>query len=460
MSGRILIIDPVATNRIVLKVKLLTAQYNVFPCATLQDAYRIISTTPIDLIVAEMAMLTESFHDFYAQITQFSDGLQIPLIGIGHFDSAERRLAALRMGASEVMNKPLSDSFLMARIRSLLRARNTEAELRLRDDTSRALGFAESAAAYSLPARVALVAPPTGRSVALARTLTAALNVEVRVTPVEAILSRDARSAPDLCILDFRTVALTGEEGRLFQLISELRSRSDTRHAAQLVLAPSKGSLMAAMVLDLGADEVVPDFATGSEIAIRASNLLVHRARQQRLRDTLHHGVHAAITDALTGLYNRRYALSYLQNLADRDPQDAQDFALMVLDIDHFKRINDTWGHSNGDKVLASVAKTLQGHIRAVDLLARIGGEEFLIAMPETSEVEARQAAERLRDIIQSHPVEIDSCGTRVPVTLSIGVAMGGRTNSIEATIECADAALYSSKSAGRNTVTFSVPAA
>jgi len=136
-------------------------------------------------------------------------------------------------------------------------------------------------------------------------------------------------------------------------------------------------------------------------------------------------------------------------------------FAVMLLDLDRFKAVNDTYGHIVGDDVLIEAGKRLGENLREIDLLARYGGEEFVIALPETGLEGASIAAERLRRVIGEVPICLASHGIEVPVTVSIGVAVfsGGETgNSLPAPqnlIEQADAALYASKSDGRNLVTF-----
>ena len=226
------------------------------------------------------------------------------------------------------------------------------------------------------------------------------------------------------------------------------------------------------MALDLGANDLVSDQVGSAELAHRIEALLRHKWAADRLRASVQSGLEAAVTDALTGLFNRRYALSHLARLAVDSAETGRPFAAMVLDIDHFKTINDNYGHAAGDRVLIAVAKRLRAELRQGDFVARIGGEEFLVAMPEASPEEARHMAERLRAAVGERPFEVTTTEpgrtritrTEIPVTLSVGVAMGSadcRTESgIAALYERADTALYSAKTAGRNTVTLSATSA
>ena len=465
MSSRVLIIDSVPTNRIVLKVKLLTAQYDVIPCASVVEARLHLSETPVDLIVLDLTQITEEIKQFCQDIRNTSGSQALPIIAIGNFNHPDQRLSALKLGADEVLTKPISDSLLQARIRSLLRAKDTDNELQLRDDTSRALGFSETAPTFSRPGTIAVIGSNRPEGMALSRSLKASLNTRVRILAPERALE-ESRLAPypDLFIIDARDQNHLSDNGHLFRFISDLRSRSTTRHAAQLVITPNDSPEMAAMVLDLGSNDVVSDDASITEITHRTRILISRKIRTDGLRSSVQDGLRAAVMDHLTGLYNRRYVIPHLTALSERARKTEREFAVMVLDIDHFKSINDTYGHSAGDRVLKGVAEVLRDNLRAIDLIARVGGEEFLVALPETSTQRAHASAERLRTIIDRTAFDIGEKYPPVHITVSIGLANSGincRTNEdINHLIENADAALYRSKSMGRNTVSISQKAA
>lgn len=458
MSGNILIVDSVATNRILVRAKLLVAQYRVHCAATPDEARLRIAEDRPDLVLVELdadaAAATALIRDILAE------GLTspIPVIAFGHGCSAADRIAALSAGADDILLRPLPDALLQARIRSLLRARDAETELRLRDDTSRALGFAEAPDTFAHPGRVAMIdlgVPPQGLQ---AEDLSRELGLQVeRLTADSALSDRPGTADPDLFILPAVDTEGRHDVGKVFRLVADLRSRSESRRAAQLIVFPPGTPEIAAMALDLGANDVVTAQADTREIALRARALLRRKASLDRLRATVQSGLKAAVTDPLTGLYNRRYAIPYLATLAERARSEGREFALMMLDIDHFKRINDTWGHATGDLVLIGVAQCLRENLRAVDLIARVGGEEFLIAMPETTPEQAQVAADRLRRKIEASLFPSDRPGKPVAVTLSIGVAVVGSPGSagedVDHMVGRADAALYRAKSAGRNTV-------
>ena len=178
-----------------------------------------------------------------------------------------------------------------------------------------------------------------------------------------------------------------------------------------------------------------------------------------------------AATDPLTGLYNRRYADRYLSDVIQNSNITGQPFAVMMADIDHFKSVNDTYGHAVGDVILRTIASRISDNLRSIDLVARFGGEEFLVVMPGTDAERAGPAANRLRAQICDDPIVLED-GRKVTVTVSVGVTVGGarrhcassaaksavtpsRTEGIVADtlLGLADGALYCAKAAGRNRV-------
>jgi len=217
------------------------------------------------------------------------------------------------------------------------------------------------------------------------------------------------------------------------------------------------------MALDLGANDALPADLCPQEMTLRITRLLAEKQRGDLLRRTVRSGLEAAVTDALTGLFNRRYASAQLQRMAAQCRRSGRDFAVMVLDIDHFKTINDRHGHAAGDAVLREVAARLRANLRPVDLLARIGGEEFLVAVPDSDISHARNVAERLREVVGARPFRMPGREEGVCVTLSIGVSLastldGRATLRPDDLVEAADQALFAAKGSGRNAV--NLPAA
>jgi two-component system cell cycle response regulator len=263
-------------------------------------------------------------------------------------------------------------------------------------------------------------------------------------------------------------------------LLADLQGRQRGGPAATLVLLPGSAVETAALALDLGAGDVIAGSVTPREVAIRARALVARRRLREAMRDQVRLGLRAALTDPLTGLHNRRFAETTLRRMAGGAAgAPVRGLALVMVDIDHFKPINDTHGHAAGDRVLVEVARRFRAALRPSDLLARVGGEEFLLALPDATAEEAGLVAERLRRSVAQRPFVLDddlvpfhpgggaalpdrpARPTRVRVTVSLGVAAAPPDRldpgpGLAALIRRADAALYEAKSAGRNCVILS----
>lgn len=424
MAGRVLIVDDVATNRIVLKVKLAAACYETLQAADGETALRLAREGLPDVILLDVVLPDMHGLDVCRRLKLDPATRDIPVIMITALRDAEARRAALRAGADDFLSKPLDESMLLARLRSLLRVRETAQELQLRENTSRALGFAEAPATFAPPAettgRITLIAARRETAAAWRRALLPHISATLEILPREKALV-DAGSAPDLYVI----AADLEKPGEGLRLMSELRSRPGTRHALCCIVLPPEDTALGTMALDLGATDLLSHDFEPQETALRLAAQLRRKRQADMLRDTVRTGLEMAVHDPLTGLYNRRYALPHLTQMAERARASGRDLAVMVLDLDRFKQVNDTLGHSAGDAVLVAVAQRLREAIRPSDLLARIGGEEFLVALPDTVLAEAQAAAERLCRAVSASPVALPDSDETVQLTMSVGLALG-----------------------------------
>jgi two-component system cell cycle response regulator len=237
----------------------------------------------------------------------------------------------------------------------------------------------------------------------------------------------------------------------------------------------------AADALDLGANDVMPGVYDPAELTLRLKTQIKRKHTADRLRDTMRDGLQAAVVDPLTGLFNRRYALSHLTRVVEKAAETGNPFAVIVADLDFFKQINGRHGHAVGDAVLVEISNRLRQNLRGVDLVARVSGEEFLIILPNTELNQARITASRLCREIEETTVEITPAmglvglspsAPPLNVTISIGVAIGGEAQTAEMAqdetsaqtvmrlLELADQALYAAKTGEHNCVRLSRPAA
>ncbi len=458
MAGRILIADDVATNRIVLKVKLASAFYEVVQADSGRAALDLAVQERPDLIVLDLQMADIDGVSVCKALRANPATEHIPIIMVTAVSDKDAKMAALKAGADDFLYKPINELILLARVRSLLRARDTEEELRLRASTCRELGFAEANAMFEHPGHVGVVAAQKETAVRWKAALQAKTKNQIRIFTRETVLTSLAEgTVPDVFVI---AADLERSDDGL-RLLSELKSRAETRHSPVVAILRHPAHNQSVMALDLGANDLMDEEFDPEELALRVETQIKRKRQADRLRESVHDGLRMAVIDPLTGLYNRRYALPHMARIAERAQEQQRPFPVMILDLDRFKTINDSHGHGAGDQVLVEVARRIRENLRAVDLVARIGGEEFLIAMPDTSLAEARIAAERLRQVVEETPVTLENSNKRLHITMSIGVAMGGaRVQSVTELLAQADRALYAAKSDGRNQVMVNLSAA
>lgn len=459
MAGRILIVDDIATNRIVLNFKLTAALYETAQATSAAEAIAKAKDLRPDLIIVNVELRDINGIELCRRLGSDHLTRDIPIVMTSARRDRDRKIQALRAGAAEVFWKPLDDSLFLARLRSLLRAREREKELGVPAAYAPPSGFAEGIAGYEGPGHVAIVGSQIDWAHRLMRDLVQATADRLCVLHDDAALSlSEASPAPDV----FLVLADGGRPDKTLRLLSELRSRPLTRNSATCVLVPERAATLGAIALDLGANDVIEGTAEISELVLRLSRQLQGKRRADRQRSSLADELRMAVTDPLTGLHNRRYALREIQRIDEQTRLSGRAYAVMMLDVDWFKTINDSFGHAAGDAVLVQMADRLRANLRPGDLVARLGGEEFVIATADTSLRAAQALAERIRHAIEETPFVLAD-GMPIGVTLSVGLTMGGgdtAPSSVSALLEAADQALFRSKSEGRNLVSVSRSAA
>jgi len=206
--------------------------------------------------------------------------------------------------------------------------------------------------------------------------------------------------------------------------------------------------------LEIGINDYVVRPIDRNELVARARTQIRRKRYSDRLRENFQLSVKLAVTDAVTGLYNRHYMATHLETLMRRAVHGGKPVSILMVDIDFFKVVNDTYGHGTGDEVLKTFAARLAGNIRGIDLASRYGGEEFVIIMPDTELALASSVADRLLEKIGTEPFVVPGIDKSLDITASIGVAMSADADdTCEALLERADAALYRAKNNGRNRV-------
>jgi two-component system, cell cycle response regulator len=452
MTGRILIVDDVATNRIVLKVKLASAYYTPLLAASGDEALRIARREVPDLILLDLLLPDMSGAQVLAALRADPVTGSIPVVVVSSSHDAKARMAALAAGADDFLAKPIADEVLLARVRNLMRARSTMDGFTSPPGALLAQGMAEAAAGWTAAPAVAVVSADQSRAMQWRGDLKGQMTASWTLMSPEEALADRVDSGPDLYLID----PAGQDPAAVLRLVSDLRSRSRSRHAALCLVARGLAAERLAMAYDLGVNDILDAATPASEAALRLTSLVSRKRSADTARDAVRDSLRLAVVDPLTGLFNRRYALPRLDDIAAAAARSGVVYAVMIADLDHFKTVNDRHGHAAGDSVLAEVSARLSAALRGSDLIARIGGEEFLIVLPDTSLAEAQAAAQRLRGVIRDSAIPLPD-GTAVRVTLSLGVAVAGGSSAAEAavaTIERADRALMMAKAEGRDRVT------
>jgi two-component system, cell cycle response regulator len=453
MVGKILIVDDVATNRIVQKVKLSAAFYQPILASDAVSCLAMARVERPDLILLEQFLPDMPNAEVLHRLAADPVTRSIPVIVMTSLPDPKARIAALAAGAQDVLSRPVHDQMLLARIRSLIRAHS---KLEPVQETGAPLQMNEPLAAFDYPGKVALMmAGPYGGS-AWHDMLRAELPGQVKVyfgahELAAAISHADLLSVPDVFAVE--TGHDDNEAG--LRILSELRSSPVARYSSVCLIRPDNDPEKAAFAFDMGADDVFPAAMAPTEIVRRIQRLVARKHEADLQRAAVEDRLRQAVLDPLTGLYNRRFALPQLTMIGQRASEEGTDFAAFVVDIDRFKGVNDRFGHTAGDAVLVEVAQRLTANLRTEDLLARIGGEEFLAVLPDITLAAATGIAERLCNAIAAEPFLLPD-GTPIRVTVSIGMAIStaARADRIGGLIDDADHALMAAKSAGRNQVT------
>jgi two-component system cell cycle response regulator len=404
-----------------------------------------------DIILLDVMMPGMDGFEACRRIKSNPKTAHVPVVMVTALDQPSDRVAGLDAGADDFLTKPVDDAALFARVRSLVRLKLMTDELRMRESTGQSMGLID-------PAQTLIDNNPTGRiliiedrpeSVAWFNTALAPANEVSSVDSFEEALVRVRGGDYDLIVV---SLGLRGFDG--LRLCSQLRSLPEGRNVPILVLVSDGDRRKLTQALEMGVNDYLTRPVDKNELTARVRTQLRKKRYQDRLRHNVQLSLEMAITDQLTGLHNRRYMARHLDSLISNAQKSNKPLAFLIMDIDHFKAVNDTHGHDIGDEVLREFANRISANIRGIDLACRYGGEEFVVVMPDTDVDFAYTIAERLRKSVETTPIEISRAPGALNVTISIGIAASaGGDDNAEKLLHRADQALYRAKREGRNRV-------
>jgi two-component system cell cycle response regulator len=452
MSARVLVVDDVLPNVKLLEAKLTGEYFDVVTASNGPEALERVERDNPDIVLLDVMMPGMDGFEVCTRLKANPKTEHIPVVMVTALSDATDRVRGLECGADDFLTKPVNDLSLFARVRSLVRLKQMMDELRLREQTGNTFGLSsdDQDVDDSAPGKILVV---EDREI-YGRNLMKALEENHQpqiVTSAEEALAMARGVEFELII-----VSLTLRNADALRLCSQLRSAEETRQVPQLILVDDGPQDLNRLVkaLELGVNDYLIRPVDRNELRARTRTQLRRKRYEDQLRANYHMSMAMAVTDGLTGLYNRRYMMAHLESMLQRYAREKKPMSLMILDIDHFKQVNDTYGHGAGDEVLREFAGRIARGIRGIDLAARLGGEEFVVVMPETDLSVAGNVAERLRKSIEQPDVPSEAAKQALSITCSIGVAQT-RLGATEAAdlLERADRALYAAKHGGRNRV-------
>jgi two-component system cell cycle response regulator len=449
MSARILVVDDIESNVRLLEAKLSAEYYDVLTASDGPTALAIAASELPDIVLLDVMMPGMDGFQVCRRLKDDPATRHVPVVLVTALDGRADRVAGLEAGADDFLTKPIDDVMLFARVRSLVRLKAVIDELRAREASGRRMGVIAGAASRlgGSGGRILIVDDNARQAERVAAELAVEHRPVIETEPYKAVLT--ARGPVDLVIVNANAKAFDG-----LRFAAQLRSDEATRSLPILAIADFDERQKAVKALEIGVNDILARPIDPGELAARVRTQIRRKRYTDYLRSNLDHSLELAVTDQLTGLHNRRYMAGQLEALMRRANQGGEPVSLLVIDIDHFKKVNDSFGHDVGDEVLAEFAVRLASNVRAIDLPVRLGGEEFVVVMPDTDLEDARRIAERIRLHAAGAPFRVIGGQELLSVTISIGVACSsGAEDSPTALLKRADEAVYEAKSRGRNRV-------
>ncbi len=452
MTARILVVDDIHANVKLLEAKLTAEYFDVITATSGSEALEMALRVRPDIILLDVMMPKMDGFEVCVRLKADPETAHIPVIMITALDQPSDRVRGLEAGADDFLTKPVSDVALFARVKSLVRLKMVTDEIRSRARTGEKMGLhvEDTADGGSLDGRGRILLVEDRES-AIAR-ITGALgdihDIAVVSQPEQGLIDA-AEKDHELVII---SLSLKDSDG--LRLCSQLRSLDRVRKIPIVVIVEPDDTARLLRGLEMGVNDYLMRPVEPNELKARVRTQLRRKRYTDRLRESVEHSMEMAVIDPLTGLYNRRYMEGHVGTLVEHAAMRGKSISILVFDIDYFKAVNDTHGHDVGDEVLKEFAHRLKAHIRGIDMACRVGGEEFVLVLPDTDMALAYTIGERLRQAIANVPFDAGAASGPLSVTMSVGIAsLQAAHEGPEDILKRADAALYRAKNDGRNRV-------
>jgi two-component system cell cycle response regulator len=451
MTARVLVVDDILSNVKLLEAKLTAEYFEVITAFNGLECLSKMEAGAPDIVLLDVMMPGMDGFEVCRRIKSNPKTAHVPVVMVTALDQPSDRVAGLEAGADDFLTKPVDDAALFARVRSLVRLKMMTDELRMRESTGQGMGLidpAETLTENNQSGRI-LVIEDRAESVAWFSSALTPKHEVASADTFEEALVRVKGGDFDLIVV---SLGMRGFDG--LRLCSQLRSLPEGRHVPILVVVSDGDRRKLTQALEMGVNDYLTRPVDKNELVARVRTQLRKKRYADRLRHNVQLSLEMAITDQLTGLHNRRYMSRHLDTLMVDAVKNGRPLTFVIMDIDFFKHVNDTYGHDIGDEVLKELAGRINANVRGIDLACRYGGEEFVVAMPDTDMAFAYNIAERLRQSIETTPIKISRAPGQLKITISIGIAKAeGPSDTAEQMLYRADQALYRAKRTGRNKV-------
>jgi two-component system cell cycle response regulator len=449
----VLIVDDIPTNVRLLEARLSAEYFEVSTASSGLEALAACESGDVDIVLLDVMMPGMDGFEVCRRLKANRATCLIPVLMVTALDQRSDRVQGLEAGADDFLTKPVDDVQLMARVKSLVRLKALSDELQARARTGQEIAIEDAEKAMDVMTadggRVLVVDTDIRHAERIRGYLAGSCSVDVLHHPADAALAVSAGN------YEVALVSMALGEFDPLRVFSPIRTAEQTPTFPNIHIAEADDRPRVVRGLDLGVNDFIMRPVERNELLARVRTQVRRQRYAVELRQSVTATLALAVTDQLTGLYNRRYFDRHLALMLDKAREQDRDMALMLIDMDFFKAVNDTHGHDIGDAVLREFANRLRRNIRGVDLACRFGGEEFVVLMPDTDFRQASGVAERVRMAVAERGFETPELRP-LTVTCSVGVALNEhQTDTPEMILKRADVALYRAKREGRNRVVF-----